>query len=210
MHTRPDAPAGSSYRCRVCGSSDVQPLLDLGPMPIAHRLLAAPGEQEDLFAFAISLCGGCGSMQVVNPIDPELLYRGFNYNRLLEAGTAPRRRNRVDPRRRGAALGGGDRRQRRTLPFGAARRRHRDRRRGSNPIRSAARFARTRSRDLRRHGQRRNGGQDGGRSRCVRSRRSRQVLERVPDVATYFATARALLREDGYPLHRCSGYGTKP
>lgn len=49
-------------------------------MPIAHRLLAHPDEPEETFAFALSLCRRCGLMQVTDPIDPEILYRGFNYN----------------------------------------------------------------------------------------------------------------------------------
>src|SRR5580692_2621450 len=68
------------YRCRVCRSEEVAPLLDLGRMPIAHRLLAQPAEPEETFPFALSLCRRCGLMQVADPIDPEILYRDFNYN----------------------------------------------------------------------------------------------------------------------------------
>lgn len=80
MQNRREASAGRPYRCRVCRSEDVAPLLDLGRMPIAHRLLARADEAEETFAFALSLCRRCGLMQVTDPIDPEILYRGFNYN----------------------------------------------------------------------------------------------------------------------------------
>jgi SAM-dependent methyltransferase len=69
-----------AYTCRVCAASDVVPVLDLGKMPIAHRLLAAPGEAEETFPFELSVCRRCGLMQIVDPIDADLLYRGFNYN----------------------------------------------------------------------------------------------------------------------------------
>ena len=50
-------------------------------MPIAHRLLRSPNEQEERFPFEVLACGNCGLPQIAfNPIDPEILYRQFNYN----------------------------------------------------------------------------------------------------------------------------------
>jgi len=49
-------------------------------MPIAHRLLHSKDEQEERFPFEVFACGNCGLLQIVKPIDPDILYRQFNYN----------------------------------------------------------------------------------------------------------------------------------
>ena len=49
-------------------------------MPIAHRLRRSRDEQEERFPFEVLACGDCGLPQIVNPIDPDILYRQFNYN----------------------------------------------------------------------------------------------------------------------------------
>lgn len=70
----------NNHKCRACGSADVESSLDFGETPIAHRLLKAENEAEDLFPFALEICLSCGLIQVADPIPPELLYRGYNYN----------------------------------------------------------------------------------------------------------------------------------
>jgi SAM-dependent methyltransferase len=49
-------------------------------MPIAHRLLRTRDEPEERFPFQLFSCGECGLPQIVKPIDPDILYRKFNYN----------------------------------------------------------------------------------------------------------------------------------
>jgi SAM-dependent methyltransferase len=199
MHKRLDASAGRSYHCRVCGSSDVSPLLDLGNMPIAHRLLDAPGAAEETFPFVISLCGGCGLLQVVDPIDPELLYRGFNYN-FSSWKPEPHRADEIAlilerARPQSAAeIGANDGLFLSELraagvatvagiepnPVSGARARER-----GLAIYEGMASVETANRMTAEHG-------------AFDLVVSRQVLEHVPGVETYFATARALLREDGY------------
>jgi SAM-dependent methyltransferase len=67
-------------RCRLCYSSDLATLLDAGSMPIAHRLLDSPDAAEETFPFHNFVCENCGLVQIVDPIDPALLYKGYNYN----------------------------------------------------------------------------------------------------------------------------------
>jgi SAM-dependent methyltransferase len=55
-------------------------MLDAGRMPIAHRLLDSPSAPEERFPFHNYVCRNCGLVQIVEPIDPNLLYKGFNYN----------------------------------------------------------------------------------------------------------------------------------
>jgi SAM-dependent methyltransferase len=49
-------------------------------MPIAHRLLRSRDEAEERFPFEVWACADCGLPQIVEPIDPDILYRQFNYN----------------------------------------------------------------------------------------------------------------------------------
>jgi SAM-dependent methyltransferase len=66
--------------CRLCHSTNLRPVIDLGQMPIAHRLRHSRDEQDDRYPFEVLACGECGLPQIVKPIDPDILYRQFNYN----------------------------------------------------------------------------------------------------------------------------------
>ncbi|HTX03623.1 MAG TPA: class I SAM-dependent methyltransferase [Candidatus Acidoferrales bacterium] len=66
--------------CRVCGAANLEPLIDFGATPIAHRLLTQRDADEEVFPFALSLCARCSLVQVADPIDPAVLYKGYNYN----------------------------------------------------------------------------------------------------------------------------------
>lgn len=68
------------HRCRLCHSTDLRAVIDLGDMPIAHRLLRTRDEPEERFPFEVFACAHCGLPQIVKPIDPDILYRQFNYN----------------------------------------------------------------------------------------------------------------------------------
>lgn len=68
----------SVVNCRLCGNPSLKLLIDLGPQPIAHRLLEKP-EREFTHPLTLHFCESCGLGQIVNPIDPETLYKGYNY-----------------------------------------------------------------------------------------------------------------------------------
>ena len=55
-------------------------MIDLGRRPIAHRLLESRDEAEDTYPMALHFCRDCGLIQMLNTIDPEILYTDFNYN----------------------------------------------------------------------------------------------------------------------------------
>jgi SAM-dependent methyltransferase len=62
--------------CRSCGSSRLEPVLDLGSTPLADRLvtsdqLAAP---EPTFPLAVVFCPDCGLMQIRETVPPEVLF----------------------------------------------------------------------------------------------------------------------------------------
>src|SRR6266478_5760159 len=65
-------------KCRLCGSLELDLLIDLGNQPIAHRLLEAPGD-EFKHPLRVDYCTACGLGQICDPIDPVILYRNYNY-----------------------------------------------------------------------------------------------------------------------------------
>jgi SAM-dependent methyltransferase len=69
-----------SKNCRLCHGTSLDLAADFGRRPIAHRLLSSAGEEEETYPFALHVCGDCGLVQVLDPIDPAILYKGFNYN----------------------------------------------------------------------------------------------------------------------------------
>jgi len=66
--------------CRVCHSSDLRLFIDLGLQPVAHDLLSRP-DQPDRILHPLTLhqCQRCGFIQNNDPIDPELLYKDYNF-----------------------------------------------------------------------------------------------------------------------------------
>lgn len=66
--------------CRLCGSHDLGLIVHFGSQPIAHRLLDSPEDPEETFPLAIHQCLHCGLAQNLEPIPPEKLYSGYNYN----------------------------------------------------------------------------------------------------------------------------------
>ncbi len=193
------AGAPTPYECRVCRSTDVAPLLDLGRMPIAHRLLETSDAAEETFPFALSVCRWCGLMQVEDPIDPEILYRGFNYNfsswkpephraaeiALIMELAAPSSVAEIgandglflsEMRTAGASVVAGI--EPNPVSGAIARERGLAIYEGMASVATAQTMV----------------AEHGAFDLVV----SRQVLEHVPGVDAYFATARALLRDDGY------------
>ena len=66
--------------CRVCGTFRLIESIDLGDMPIAHKLLRSPEDEESSYHLVIHYCQNCGLIQICNPITPDLLYCDYNYN----------------------------------------------------------------------------------------------------------------------------------
>jgi hypothetical protein len=73
-----DRPVDGLGRCRACSSSPLVDVLDLGETPIADILLTEA--QLDLpdptFRLRVAFCPECALLQLVELIDPELLYGG--------------------------------------------------------------------------------------------------------------------------------------
>jgi SAM-dependent methyltransferase len=67
--------------CRVCRSSDLEAILSLGPTPLANAFLRGPEEfpVERTYPLDLSFCRGCGLLQLLDVVDPEILFRDYIY-----------------------------------------------------------------------------------------------------------------------------------
>ena len=67
--------------CRICISSDLVKILDLGEMPLANAFL----KKEDLdrpevkFPLVVYFCNNCGLLQLLDVVNQEILFRHYYY-----------------------------------------------------------------------------------------------------------------------------------
>lgn len=68
--------------CRGCESNKLLQFLDLGMMPLAGGFLpnvdAIAGEK--LYPLNICVCERCGLVQILDPVDPEILFQGYSFS----------------------------------------------------------------------------------------------------------------------------------
>lgn len=67
--------------CRACGSSDLKRFLELGPTPLANSFLESSDDfkSEDVYPLDVYFCGNCSLVQLLDVIDPEVLFRNYVY-----------------------------------------------------------------------------------------------------------------------------------
>jgi C-methyltransferase-like protein/putative zinc binding protein/methyltransferase family protein len=67
--------------CRACGGERLRPFLNLGPQPLANAFLTAPDEfaGEALYPLEVCFCETCWLVQLLDVIDPEVLFRDYIY-----------------------------------------------------------------------------------------------------------------------------------
>jgi C-methyltransferase C-terminal domain/Putative zinc binding domain/Methyltransferase domain len=67
--------------CRVCGSQRLRPFLDLGLQPLANAFprSALEFEAEARYPLVVHFCEDCSLVQVLDVIDPEVLFRDYIY-----------------------------------------------------------------------------------------------------------------------------------
>lgn len=68
-------------QCRICRTPLPEPFLNLGSMPLANAFLRSPEEfkTEASYPLAVSLCPGCGLVQLTVVVPPEQMYRQYPY-----------------------------------------------------------------------------------------------------------------------------------
>jgi SAM-dependent methyltransferase len=72
--------------CRGCARAAVRPFFDLGMLPLAGGFLSeAQTATEQRYPLLVSVCEHCGLVQIVSPVDPEILFQDYSF----ATGTIP-------------------------------------------------------------------------------------------------------------------------
>ncbi len=68
--------------CRGCESDKLEQFLDLGEMPSAGGFLADREaiKKEKLFSLPVHVCRECSLVQILEPIDPEILFMDYSFS----------------------------------------------------------------------------------------------------------------------------------
>jgi novobiocin biosynthesis protein NovU/D-mycarose 3-C-methyltransferase len=68
--------------CRGCESDQIDQFLDLGEMPLAGGFLpnADAVSQEKFFPLPVHVCRDCGLVQILEVIDPEILFQDYSFS----------------------------------------------------------------------------------------------------------------------------------
>ena len=68
--------------CRGCESDNLKIFLDLGKMPLAGGFLSntAAIKKENLYPLPIHVCHNCGLVQILEAIDPEILFQDYSFS----------------------------------------------------------------------------------------------------------------------------------
>jgi SAM-dependent methyltransferase len=72
---------GGLADCIVCGSSEVEPFLDLGETALANKFLteAELGCTEATFPLVVGFCHGCGHVQLTERVPPSAMFEDYLY-----------------------------------------------------------------------------------------------------------------------------------
>jgi len=68
--------------CRGCEADALELFLDLGDMPLAGGFLAdkAAIADERKYPLPVHVCRECGLVQIVDPVDPEILFQDYSFS----------------------------------------------------------------------------------------------------------------------------------
>ena len=74
--------------CRLCGSQDIELVLELAPTPVGDAYVSEQRleEVQETYPVDLFLCKNCGLAQLPDVIDPEILYRDFIYVTSISLG----------------------------------------------------------------------------------------------------------------------------
>lgn len=67
-------------RCRVCGSSELERVIDLGDHPLADRFVPPDAPPDALHPLTVALCHDCGYAGLEHVVSPEVRYREAAYS----------------------------------------------------------------------------------------------------------------------------------
>jgi len=68
--------------CRACHGADLRSLLNLGQLPLAGGFLTGPDAfaEEKRYPLEVHCCASCGLVQVLDPVDPEVLFQDYSFS----------------------------------------------------------------------------------------------------------------------------------
>jgi SAM-dependent methyltransferase len=68
--------------CRGCGGRALETVFEFGPMPLAGAFLsgAAAIATEERFPLTVHVCRDCALVQILDPIDPDVLFRDYAFS----------------------------------------------------------------------------------------------------------------------------------
>src|SRR5438093_864973 len=68
--------------CRACGADRLALCFDLNDMPLAGGFLASHEaiRAEKKYPLTIHVCETCGLVQIVDPIDPDILFQDYSFS----------------------------------------------------------------------------------------------------------------------------------
>src|SRR5574341_1477545 len=67
--------------CRICSQNRLTLFLSLGPQPLANSFLRSSQDfsRENFYPLDVYLCETCSLVQLLDVIDPEILFRDYIY-----------------------------------------------------------------------------------------------------------------------------------
>lgn len=73
--------------CRLCGGTNIELVLQLTPTPLADSYVSVDhvNDPQEVYPLDVSLCKDCGNVQLLDIVNPEILYNNFIY----ETSTSP-------------------------------------------------------------------------------------------------------------------------
>ena len=74
--------------CRLCGGDSLELVLPLAPTPTADAYVARErlGEIQETYPLDLFLCRACGHVQMLDVVNPEILYRDYVYTTSTSLG----------------------------------------------------------------------------------------------------------------------------
>jgi len=60
--------------CRLCGGSRLSSVVTLHDMPVSHALRRSAADPDPRFEITFESCERCGLLQIVDTVDPAILY----------------------------------------------------------------------------------------------------------------------------------------
>ena len=68
-------------QCHSCEGNHLDQVIDLEEIPIAHKFHSSKPNLQSEFRhpMTVHICNECGLLQILRPIDPEILYKDFNF-----------------------------------------------------------------------------------------------------------------------------------